>query len=297
MTANRSPSPTEGASVQSFDIIEKADSSSLSIEAIDAPSKELLNDSVIDSVATDSIQIQSDQIDDCTVDDDTEKVVQLKASTTEFEIHAESKDILSTLSQQIDVLGPLNDISGQCLNMAALTIDRNQIIQNQNDKNSTSGGVLDLPNNEFIDANVDVGAKNILNICLGDENARALKLGPNTEEKPKIEVLSESSSLNLLETTGLETGFEAVNDVSLNENNCTDNVETSLEPSTIPKFEEGDLTVGISDMQTVEAECVEKLEGKSQSIPNLPSTIKFYCESLDDLKKIDSDSDVDIEEI
>lgn len=277
LAENRSPSRNEDNSNGSLDINDKTDINLQSMESSDAPSKGRLNGIVIDSVAADSNQ--SDQTDDCIVSGDTKNAI------NEFELHnADTEDMLSTLSHQNDVLGPLSDISGQCLNTAALSIDQNPIIQNGNDKNSTFGGVLDMPSNEFI----DVDTQNFLNICLNDKNVNAVNLKPNTKEKVKIQVLSESSSSNLLETTGLETGFEAFSEVNSDENDCIGNIET---PNTPVKSREEKLIV------EAEADCVERIDGKSQSIPNLSSTITFYCESLDDLKDVDSDSDVDIEEI
>lgn len=277
LAENRSPSPKEDDFIEKNQgSKEKTITNSLSIEASDAPSKELINDTVIDAVA--AVSIQSHQTDLCFVADDAEKTIQFNDSSTELVIqNADSKDILSKVSQQNDVLGPLSDISGQCLNTAALTIHQNGL-----NKNSSFGGVLDLPSNELIGENT----QDILNICLNDENVDALKSKPNTQEKPKIQVLSESSFSNILESTGLETSFEPVDEVDSSKNDCIDDAETPLKPSTLSKSREENVIID-----------AEKIDGKFQSNPNFSSTITFYCENLDDLKEIDSDSDVDIEEI
>lgn len=254
MAENRSPNST--AAIELKD--EKALINSELIESSDEPSKDI-------------VSTKSDEIDDCIVD--PANSVQLNGSTTELEIHnADSKEILSTLSKQNENLGPLNDISGQCLNTATLlSIEKNS---------TTFGGTLDLTSNEFIDINT----QNIFNICLNDENRNASK--SNTNEKTTIQVLSESNFSDLLETTD----FEASNEFGLNENDCIDSIETvqSIAECLIDET---------TDKQTIETNFVEKIEGKSQSMLKSSSTITFYCENLDNLKEIDSDSDVDFDEI
>lgn len=278
LAENRSPNSI------AIELNEKADINLKSIELNDEPSNKSFNDIVIDSVAVDSNE--SDRIDDCIVD--TANALQLNGSKADFEIHNEgSNEVLSTLSQQNEGIDPLSDISGQCLNTATLSIDKNQIISNGNKKHSTFGGTLDLTSKEFIDMNT----QNVLNICLSDVNVKASK--PNTKKKPIIQVLSESSCSNLLETTN----FEASNEFGLNGRDCMDNIGTPLELNVSFQSTDDGLIDETTEKQTVETNFVEKIEEKSKPIPNPSSAITFYCENLDDLKEIGSDSDVNIEEI
>lgn len=248
--------------VGSLDNTDKRDANSQLIESNDAPAKELLNDAI-------------------------DPAIQLNISTTELGSHDTVSKI--HLKQQNGVLGPLSDISGQCLNTRALSIDQNQFIERGEEINSTFAGVLGLASNEFI----DVDTRDILNICLHDANVDALKSKLNSDETPKIQVLAETNCANSMEKSDEKEPF---NEFNLDRIDFTDNIET-LAPNAALQSVKERLVIESTDMQAIQTEFAEQTDGKSQSSSQLSSTITFYCESLDNLKDVDSASDVDIEEI
>lgn len=249
----------------STECIEKADMHLQTIESGDESTTELSTDIVANT-------IKCDQTNECIVD---EIVKAFKCNDSNA---ACPKEILSTLSQKTEHIFPMSDISDQCLNTITLS----------NDRNHKFSGQSDLTDNEFIDTKTE---QNIFNIYLSDGNTNALK--SESKRNPVIQVLSESSSTDLLKTTD----FEAINDLTANDKDCVVDADTTLEP--IISFQSTECAFDKTVNELTVNETVNNFDemNKEKSLPLPKSVITFYCESLDDLKETGSESEVDIEEI
>lgn len=268
---NRSPNSMTNESAETADVNLQLN------ESGDESSKDILCEAVIDPVAGGINEL--DEIDSSIVD--TAKALEMESSQAEFGIQStRQRDDLSMLSYQNEVICPLSDISGHCLNTDTLLIDRDQNT-NENKSRSTFGGTLDLADQGIIDVN----SRNIFNICSNDGITKTPK--PNAKTKPIIQVLLESDCTEASETMRVGTTND---EFDVNEENIADNSDTR---DSIQSIERSPL----NDAQTVGIDFISKIEDGSESKSKSSSAITFYCENLDDLKEINSDSDVEIEEI
>lgn len=181
--------------------------------------------------------------------------------------------------------------------------------RNSPDCTKSSLGTNVSMNNSIIEIS-DVASMNILNICMNVEP------GPTVQahkSKPIIEVLSDVDARNLsaeVSVQKLETHQHA--DLNKISNECSDGIveNKKLNQNTLHEFKTNDATQFTAEAAFSEHVFITAGNSSHELSTNDPninsvelnkltksSAITFFCENLDDLKGMESDSDRSFEDI
>lgn len=224
-------------------------------------------------------------IPDSTVANVTANPPQINDNSTETKKQSQKNENEGTLAQE-------NDGSDN--------LDTNKHLKNSSESSLETKASVDLSNIEIS----DVESMNMLNICKNS----SIEPSPNApipKSKPIIEVLSESNSITksdfetVAEVVSIDMNSEKIVKIedaidTLNEFDATklpiDNTPVEQITTTTESCDNERLSLTVTNNKIVELNRTIYSTTKS-------SAITFFCENLDDLKGIDSDSDQCLEEI
>lgn len=282
----------------SLDAMEKE----LSIESIDAKIEKIME---IDDCSNSNdnngsaVPLSSHELLQCATENETTQS-ELKSADITENIESDLEDHKSEIKESNT---PADTVLMET--EAVMDIETETLIP-KIDKQMNSNALInsDCPKNNYHRGFDDCSTPSILNICtnfpFGNESNANVKQSSNEhtvgKSRPMIEMLSDSDSTDSSEVA--DTDFKSLpSESELNQTSTPkdSSIDLSIETKSneqAPISMEMDISLNDNEAAQFSSNGSEQMDK-----PRKSSAITFFCESLDELKRIDSDSDESLEEI